>query len=337
MCCNAEAESFSDYVSNLPYVNKKVLTDGVAHIKTSYAGNVVDILLVNKRFNEKLVVEPVLANYQLKGLKSIHQFHRLAGDYIGMVNGTYFNLKTGLPIGLLMVNEEVLTGSVYDRSALVIYDDKYVIERVGMNIKVNDVQVDNINQSRMSKYHVILYNKRWGRLAPPVPENGVEVVVSNRKVTARAVTAQYIPEDGYVLVGPSTRLTSLKVGTTVDTDIDTLPSHKKALHIISGGPTVLRDGKVYILAREEKVGGIGEGRYNRTGLCFTEDNSLFIILAQGKGLTLLEEATLMKNLGCKDGLNLDGGGSTSGYISGKNLVDPSARWLSNVLVIREKR
>ena len=335
LLCHANTKNFDTYVKELPFKNKHIIAQGVVRSTMYYRENKVDILTVNKTYNKKLTVEPKLANTNLKGLRSIEQFHNKEKDSLGIVNSTYFNLETGLPIGLLKINDEILTGSVYNRSALVIEGNTYTIERIGMNIHINNTQIDNINQSRMSKYHTILYNNRWGRIAPPIPENGVEVVVDNNLVKKISTNREEIPNTGYVVVGPKQKLLNFNVGDNVILDVDTIPSFKNAQHIVSGGPTVLKNREIYITSKEEKVGGIGEGRYNRTGVCYTGDNTLIIFIVHGKGITLQDEAMLMKTFNCIDGLNLDGGGSTSGYIQNENLVNPSARWLSNVLVVKE--
>lgn len=76
----------------------------------------------------------------------------------------------------------------------------------------------------------------------------------------------------------------------------------------------------------QKLASIG-GRNPRTAIGYTKDNSLIMLTADGRegasiGLTLIELANLMKELGCVNAMNLDGGGSTVMYVKGKLLTNP---------------
>ena len=57
------------------------------------------------------------------------------------------------------------------------------------------------------------------------------------------------------------------------------------------------------------------------------------------GMTLGETARLMKEFGCVEAMNLDGGGSTVMYVSGKVVNKPAQAGgipISNALTISEK-
>ena len=45
--------------------------------------------------------------------------------------------------------------------------------------------------------------------------------------------------------------------------------------------------------------------------------------ANSAGASLIQEAQLLKNLGCVEALNLDGGGSSCMLINGKETITPS--------------
>ncbi len=83
-------------------------------------------------------------------------------------------------------------------------------------------------------------------------------------------------------------------------------------------------------------------RHPRTCLCSNE-SSLILITIDGRqpkaaGMSLKETQQYLKNLGCRDAINLDGGGSTTMWIKNKGVVNfPSdktgERPVSNVLLI----
>ena len=62
-----------------------------------------------------------------------------------------------------------------------------------------------------------------------------------------------------------------------------------------------------------------DNRHPRTCACITNDKKLLLITvdgrtAQSQGMRLHELRFLSQQLGCKDAINLDGGGSTTLYI-----------------------
>jgi exopolysaccharide biosynthesis protein len=61
---------------------------------------------------------------------------------------------------------------------------------------------------------------------------------------------------------------------------------------------------------------------------YTTDGYLIILVVQGRfpgiaeGATLRQEALMLKELGCHEALNLDGGGSSCLLINGKETITP---------------
>ena len=149
-----------------------------------------------------------------------------------------------------------------------------------------------------------------------------------------------IPENGYVIVGPASKLTSLKVGDRVSLDVNPAPNWKNVKHIISGGPYLVKDGEIFVDMTAQKLGCIG-GRNPRTAIGYTKDNHVILVTADGRegssiGLTLNELAYFMQSLGCVNAMNLDGGGSTVMYVNGSIVNKPPVKGgiaLSNAIGI----
>jgi len=101
---------------------------------------------------------------------------------------------------------------------------------------------------------------------------------------------------------------------------------------VGGGPTLIHDGEIWITSKEEQM-FVGEEneRHPRTAMGYTRDNRLIILVIQGRfpglaeGATLKEEAEILKELGCYEALNLDGGGSSCMLINGKETIKPSEK------------
>lgn len=104
---------------------------------------------------------------------------------------------------------------------------------------------------------------------------------------------------------------------------------------IGAGPVLIKDGKIVCTYREELFNGETSGilcdtRHPRTAIGITADKHLIMFVCEGRqmtagveGYTLDEVAKIMKNLGCVEALNLDGGGSTCMLINGVETVKPS--------------
>ena len=110
-------------------------------------------------------------------------------------------------------------------------------------------------------------------------------------------------------------------------DIKLNPEWRDVNHIISGGPYLVKNGDIYVDMTAQKLASIG-GRNPRTAIGYTADNHLIMLTADGRegasiGLTLMELARLMKELGCVNAMNLDGGGSTVMFIKGKVVNKPA--------------
>ncbi|HEU5163938.1 MAG TPA: phosphodiester glycosidase family protein [Chitinophagaceae bacterium] len=116
---------------------------------------------------------------------------------------------------------------------------------------------------------------------------------------------------------------------------------------VGGGPVLLQAGKIKITNNEELkfVGKAINDKHPRTAMGYTKDNKLVILMIEGRntvahGATLGQEAQLLKDLGCWEALNLDGGGSSCMLVNGKETIKPSdkegQRAVPAVFIIRKK-
>lgn len=121
-------------------------------------------------------------------------------------------------------------------------------------------------------------------------------------------------------------------------------------NVLVTGPLLLWQGDSVPLSKI----AFNDNRHPRTCACLTAKNELILLTADGRtaqaqGLNLRELTFLMKSLGCREAVNLDGGGSTTMYISGQpansvvnmpcdnKLFDHEGeRKVSNILVLKKK-
>ncbi len=100
---------------------------------------------------------------------------------------------------------------------------------------------------------------------------------------------------------------------------------------IGGGPVLLQNGEIKITNNEELKFNGKTGltdKHPRTAMGYTADGRLIIMVIQGRsgdaaGATLPQTAELLKNLGCIEAINLDGGGSSCMLINGRPTITVS--------------
>lgn len=123
-----------------------------------------------------------------------------------------------------------------------------------------------------------------------------------------------------------------------------------AENVMTTGPLLLRNGRPHPLLKN----AFNDNRHPRTCLCIGPRKQLILATVDGRntnaqGMNLHELTDLMRWLGCRDAINLDGGGSTTLWIStvgagSKGVVNypsDSKQWIhtgerpvSNVVLIR---
>lgn len=117
---------------------------------------------------------------------------------------------------------------------------------------------------------------------------------------------------------------------------------------VGGGPALISDGVIHITNEQERMfmGQAINDRHPRTAMGYTAEGELIILSVEGRfpgiaeGATLMQEATLLKDLGCFEALNLDGGGSSCLLINGKQTITPSdktgQRPVPGVFIVKTK-
>jgi exopolysaccharide biosynthesis protein len=121
-------------------------------------------------------------------------------------------------------------------------------------------------------------------------------------------------------------------------------------NVLVTGPLLIYNNE----KQELRNNPFNNNRHPRTCACVTSENELLLITVDGRtamaqGMSLNELTYLSKMLGCKDAVNLDGGGSTTMYINGqpfdgvvnfpcdnKQFDHYGERAVSNILMILKK-
>ncbi len=106
--------------------------------------------------------------------------------------------------------------------------------------------------------------------------------------------------------------------------------------VVCSGPRLITNGSIDLDPRGE---GFRDshvlGRARRTAVGLTYMNRL-LLLNTGSACSLRELASIMKQLGCTEAVNFDGGSSVAMHYRGRTVTSPS-RQLTNVLLVYESQ
>ncbi|AFH48544.1 Exopolysaccharide biosynthesis protein [Ignavibacterium album JCM 16511] len=224
------------------------------------------------------------------------------------------------------------------------------IRRVNSNADSNSITIFNRFQGKstpvsLKEWYVVDY------VLFPLQKNGDTLVfITTGKTTLRNYE---IPEQGVILSANNKFAyyldREIKIGDTLKIIYNFSPKVKNIKSLIGGWPVLVKDG-MNMVRRNPSIEGITEKfskqRHPRSGIGFSSDKrTLYFITVDGRqqmsrGMTLLEFANLMITEGVYNGLNLDGGGSTTLVINDKVVNSPSdltgERLVGNcIMIIRQ--
>jgi phosphodiester glycosidase len=201
--------------------------------------------------------------------------------------------------------------------------------------------IGGINRPREAD-EMIVYTPEFHRTTLTTP-GGVELIARRNKVirVRDGEGSSVIPLDGFVISASGRArdwaLANLRVGSKVSLVTKVVPlesepagSWKQASFVVGGGPQLIRKGRVAITFEAEKIApNFVNDRHPRTAIARLKDGRMLIVTVDGRqpgtsvGMPLPELAALLLEFGGSDGINLDGGGSTTMVLNGKVVNKPS--------------
>jgi hypothetical protein len=200
----------------------------------------------------------------------------------------------------------------------------------------------------LNKPHVsdaALYTYSFGKFTPKRRKKHIEIIIDNGCVKnilyGRGKTI--IPEHGFVyaLEANSQIIKTIKIGQTViikQEYSNMMCDWNNMDYLLASTPLLIKDGKI--------IDAVLHGRadffthfHPRSAVGVREDGKWILVVVEGRnkesrGVTLLELAQCMYAFGCKNALNLDGGGSSAMVIKQKLINNPSG---SSFGIVREER
>lgn len=144
---------------------------------------------------------------------------------------------------------------------------------------------------------------------------------------------KYVPWENYgttLGIGPGKRLQM------VTARVDGKPAWHQHWFSLTAGPRLLRNGRIWLAPQTEgfhdpRVLGVAP----RAAAGFTAGGRTLVLVTFLSSLSLHKEAQIMRAIGCREALNLDGGSSIGFAHHGQLLVRPT-RQLTNVIAVYDR-
>ncbi len=280
--------------------------------------------------NDSLDGKPNIAYYIEADLKAEHlifdvdttlnrrltpsQFYSKNNSPLVVVNGTFFSAKTNQNLNTVIKNGQPVSFNI---------------------ASVKDSGKDSLKQLAIFRSAIGITSSR----------NADVAWINSDTTFGKMLASQH----------PITPYTKPNKNTTTKKELRIIKKLKKTVFkkwdmqtAIGGGPVLLQAGQIAISNNEERM-FTGRGihdKHPRTAMGYTSENKLIILVIQGRfeklaeGATLLQEAQMLKDIGCIEALNLDGGGSSCMLINGKETIAVSdktgQRALPAIFMIKKK-
>ena len=219
----------------------------------------------------------------------------------------------------------------------------------GTQVYVADITLDSIESLRSAFASNTFGKNVTAKTSTIASENNATLAINGDFYGAQ--------ENGIVIRNGEVYRTSVKSGTDVlciskdgsfkivsgsEIDVDQLVEDG-IWQAFSFGPGLVVDGEIAVSSNEEV--GKAMASNPRTAIGYISENHYVFVVSDGRtsesaGLSLSELATFMKNLGCTQAYNLDGGGSSTMYYNGSVINNPtttgriSERSVSDIIYIQ---
>ena len=287
-------------------------------------------------------------------------------DAIAAVNGGYFRTSgdfLGDSTGTLQIDRVLWSEPDRARASVGIVRERngarlifgHVVWEASLDAGRQKHVVDGLNRAR-GPDDLVIFTPQFGP-ATITDDTGAEVIVRDGRVTdiRDAAGSTAIPSDGLIVSARGRArewvLQHLEPGTRVRvrTQLRSVGVRRaawsEAEDILGAGPKLVTNGAVDVTdVREKMIPTFATELHPRTAIASLSDGRALLLTADGRrapervGLALSDLAKLLIELGAREAINLDGGGSTAMVIGGKLMNFPTdvtgERPVSDAIVVR---
>jgi hypothetical protein len=331
-------------------LESRTLEPGLLHHRFRHQGTLVNVLEADMS-KGLYTLKPALAEEgDLWQRDSVVEMASRRGA-VAAINAGYFR-SDGMPIGAIAIDREWITSPVMRRAAIGVLSDNsigfaqpevsgivHLRTPSGRQFR-HHLRITGINQPlSLIGDGIGLFNHWWNRPLACGGETACLKVDRNgnirHRVTAHSgIATDFTPsDDGFVLASQSYgALAGLKEDQSIDIVWQSDPPYWSEIrHALGAGPYLVRDGRIVLHQRGEGFdldsGIFGEASRSAVGL--SRSGRLVLVTVDGirgfsGGLKLRELAKLLKSIGIRDAINLDGGGSSIMVYGERILNRPSS-------------
>lgn len=283
-----------------------------------------------------------------KGRGTVSEIVAEQGAIAGL-NGDFFPY-TGDPLGAMIRSGELISVPFMPRASFGWSNEAgsgtFGIMRFHGTLRSNDneIQIDNID-GECPQNGVTINFESAGLSFCKTPNIHVTLRVDKADISPNGTTTAsvesmvadeasiVVPKGSAILVAQgnkSSQIASLRRGDKVSIKFQSDGiDWSKVDQLISGGPFLVKDGLISPDSEAERFkADFTEQRHPRSAVGRTANGDFWFVAVDGRqatsaGCTIREMGDVMFKLGCRDAINLDGGGSTDMNIFGVNVNRPS--------------
>jgi len=323
------------------------------HRLTTTSGPVVAYSILLPTGKRAAQIRPALANSTVHSRRTVSAIASATKAFAALNGGFY--ASDGSPLGMLVIDGEWIKAPILGRTVLgVMQDGSLQMGNVRFASTVTlpgagTFTLNALNAGHSTSDEAVLYSRRWGTATADKGEAKATRVMISAANQILVVNAEgrgmTIPEGGCVLsvVGPrAASAAKATVGAVAAINLGTDPAWPGLRHAIGGGPRLVANGKPYVTSTTEHFrSDVAQGAAPRSAVGILPNGDALFIAVDGRqpgysaGMTLGELALFLIKLGCKEAMNLDGGGSTTFVVDGRLANHPSdgaQRSVSNALL-----
>ncbi|MGV3524792.1 MAG: phosphodiester glycosidase family protein [Candidatus Sericytochromatia bacterium] len=265
---------------------------------------------------------------------------------VAAINGSFFHGTTvESSVGLVMKHNEIIADSGHRRTSLgITKQGKMVmgVPQIRTGIQFADTnrfqRVNGVNQPRKTK-QTIVYTPRFGKYTH-TNQWGREVVVEDNRVVRYSYGNTQIPRNGFVISAHGRTGTEIQhnypLGTYLELSAQRQGEWQDVTTVVTGAPHLVHQGRIHNTYFKEHLHSSLKRPNSRSAVGFTHNQKMLMINVfpeKGRGgVTFTRLAQIMRRLGAVEAMALDGGGSTSLYVSERG-INHGPRPVTNALIV----
>lgn len=359
-------------------IDKGIIHKKIINEEDTLIINILKIDFTNKDYSLIAIKAGSTLRAREKTSEMVNAFNDSSFKIIAAINADFFEADGEVVNNMISSGEYVKAIKFSDKKFVpftstqfaVTEDKKLLMEQFVFrgDLFLPDGTVENIVRinSNADSNSITLYNSYEGNITPAVPSNWYNLEFKLEPFKSYGDTLRFIIKElnsegsseisgNYFILTANNRYAyylerKIKEDDTISIVLKMDPDYGKIYTLTGGWPRIVENGE-NVIAKESLVEGISqsfsETKHPRTGVGFSKDSATVYFITvdgrqkQSRGMSLTEFADFMIKEGVYQGLNLDGGGSTTMVVDGELVNNPSdvtgERAVANCLAVVKRR